>query len=257
MAKQEKLPYFPFYTGDWMKDVNLRSVSIAARGFWFELLCLMHESERRGYLQINGISPSHEQLARMTGCSSEEASRYLVELANATVFSTSNDGIIYSRRMTRDDEKRRKSMKNGKLGGNPSLKSWVNPRLKQKSTPNINVSFKETNSLSPRVCAYPEIPDSLYGAAQSALGWLTPEKPLQSLLLDFPAEWIESAIREASLKGKSSAAYVRGICQAYRREGVPNNDNTGAGRNSTRTNAGAAKRGAADFSDVENGSRLD
>jgi hypothetical protein len=65
----DKLPFFKFYPGDWMKDPALRSVSIAARGLWIDMLCLMHESDRRGYLQhATGKPVTAEQLARMTGC---------------------------------------------------------------------------------------------------------------------------------------------------------------------------------------------
>ncbi len=150
MASQQKLPYFPFYAGDWMKDTSLRSVSIAARGLWFEMLCLMHESERRGFLQINGKPPTLEQLARMTGCSTEEASRCLLELETALVFSTTNDGIIYSRRMKRDEEKRRNAIKNGKLGGNPKLKEGVNPRDKENETPIVHSSVSKKHTLRAR-----------------------------------------------------------------------------------------------------------
>ena len=39
-----------FYPGDWFKDPALRSVSLAARGLWIDMLCLMFEGDHRGYL---------------------------------------------------------------------------------------------------------------------------------------------------------------------------------------------------------------
>lgn len=122
MAKQKKLPALQFYTGDWMKDPNLRGVSLAAKGLWIEMLCLMHESDRRGYLQSNGKPIAQDRLARMTGSSSEEVSQCLEELENSGVFSRTKNGVIYSRRMKRDEETRQKSIINGRLGGNPALK---------------------------------------------------------------------------------------------------------------------------------------
>ncbi len=49
-----KLPAFQFYPGDWLKDPAVRSLPLEARGLWIDLLCIMHESDRRGYLELNG-----------------------------------------------------------------------------------------------------------------------------------------------------------------------------------------------------------
>ena len=86
-----KLPSLQFYPGDWMKDPAVRSVTVAARGLWIDMLCLMHESDRRGYLQhATGRPVSAEQLARMTGCSASEVARLLRELEECGVFSRTN-----------------------------------------------------------------------------------------------------------------------------------------------------------------------
>lgn len=117
-----KLPSFQFYPGDWMKDPALRAVSLAARGLWMDTLCLMFESARRGYLQhATGKPVTHEQLARMTGCSAEEASRLLQELEDSGVFSRTEHGVIFSKRMVRDELRRQTNRENGSKGGNPRL----------------------------------------------------------------------------------------------------------------------------------------
>lgn len=119
-----KLPAFQFYPGDWMKDPSVRSLSYAARGLWTDMLCLMHASDRRGYLQLNGKPVTAEQLARMTGGSTDEVSRLLQELENSGVFSCTDHGVIYSRRMVRDEKKRQKcSVAGRKGGGNPKLRT--------------------------------------------------------------------------------------------------------------------------------------
>lgn len=90
-----------------MKDPALRSVSIASRGLWIDMLCLMFESSRRGYLQqANGQSLSLAQLARMTGCSTDEAAHLVRELEDAGVCSRTEHGILYSRRLVREETKR-------------------------------------------------------------------------------------------------------------------------------------------------------
>jgi len=128
----KKLPAFQFYPGDWLKDPALRSVSVAARGLWIDMLCLMHESPRRGYLQhATGKPVTAEQLARMTGCSTDEVSRLLQELEDTGVFSCTEHGVIFSRRMVRDEAKRQRCREAGTRGGNPLLKSRTNGDLGQ------------------------------------------------------------------------------------------------------------------------------
>ncbi|KIO75259.1 hypothetical protein TH53_21855, partial [Pedobacter lusitanus] len=116
-----KKPSMQFYPGDWMKDPELRSVSIAARGLWMDMLCLMFESRERGFLLINGKAPSEVQLARMVGCTGEDLNHCLDELKDAGVLSHNGTNVLFSRRMVRDAEISNKRAKCGKMGGNPNL----------------------------------------------------------------------------------------------------------------------------------------
>ena len=61
----------------------------------------------------------------MTGCSLEQVSRLLRELEDSGVFSRTEHGTIYSRRMVKDEATRRAKAAAGKLGGNPRLKGRV------------------------------------------------------------------------------------------------------------------------------------
>lgn len=119
-----KLPAFQFYPGDWLKDPLLRCVSSAARGLWIDMLCLMHESGRRGYLQFetgDPMLPVH--IARMTGVEHDEVTGLIAELRTSGVLSCTEHGTIYSRRMARDESKRVKCQNAGKRGGNPTLRN--------------------------------------------------------------------------------------------------------------------------------------
>jgi hypothetical protein len=98
-------PWFKFYTANWRSDAALRTCSIAARGLWMEMLCLMHEATPRGSLLINGVQVSGKQLAALCSAPLNDTVRLLGELAGAGVFSRDPDGTIYSRKMRRDDEK--------------------------------------------------------------------------------------------------------------------------------------------------------
>lgn len=122
-------PWIKFYPSDWRADPALRMCSVAARGLWMEMLCVMHEANPRGSLVINGAPLSDRQLASIAGASPKETTSLLAELEAAGVFSRDN-GVIYSRRMRRDDEKAERDKANGKAGGNPNLKGGVNPQDK-------------------------------------------------------------------------------------------------------------------------------
>lgn len=123
-----------FYPADWQADPAVRSCSLAARGLWVEMLCLMQKSEPIGHLLVNGKQPSASQLATLCGASNAQVARGLSELEAAGVFSRSDAGVVYSRRMVRDELKVAEAQVNGAKGGNPSLKAGdkqgVNPQVK-------------------------------------------------------------------------------------------------------------------------------
>jgi len=104
-----------------MKDPALRSVSLAARGLWVDMLCLMFEASKRGYLILNEKPVSVEQLARMVGGNTDEVFGLVDELLQSGVASRNGIDVIYSRRMVRDEELSQKRAKAGKKGGNPKL----------------------------------------------------------------------------------------------------------------------------------------
>jgi len=110
-----------FYPSDWRADPRLRMCSLAARGLWLEMLAVMHEATPRGHLIVNGTAPSDPQLGVLTGCPGSELAALIGELEAAGVFSRTAKGVIYSRRMTRDEKRARAARKNGQRGGNPSL----------------------------------------------------------------------------------------------------------------------------------------
>lgn len=117
-----------FYPGDWLQDAALRTCSLAARGLWVDLLCVMHANAgRRGYLTLpTGMPMTSAHVARMVGISTHQADELFTELEQSGVFSRSETGAIFSRRMVRDDNTLRMNRENGAKGGNPSLRGGVN-----------------------------------------------------------------------------------------------------------------------------------
>ena len=91
-----------FWWRDHQGDAALRACSLAARGYWMELLCVAHEATPIGHVLLNGRVPTYRQKAAIAGCTEKEAQRLEVELEEAGVFSRTDDGTIYSRRMVKD-----------------------------------------------------------------------------------------------------------------------------------------------------------
>jgi hypothetical protein len=100
-----KRPSFQFYPGDWVRD-SVAGCSLAAQGLWLRIMNVAHDSERYGYLVQNGVAMPPEAIARRCGCSVEQFEELLQELNRAGVPSRTADGIIYSRRMVRDEHLR-------------------------------------------------------------------------------------------------------------------------------------------------------
>ncbi len=117
-----KRPSFQWYPGDWNRDIAIKTCPLMVRGLWRELLDIMHDGDPYGHLAINGAAISDEQAARLVGCEVREYKRALAELERKNVFSRTEAGIIYSRRMVRDEEKRNKSAAGGALGAEHGIK---------------------------------------------------------------------------------------------------------------------------------------
>jgi len=126
MAKKQKMPALLFFPGDWLKDPAVRCVSLAARGLWMDMLALMYESPKRGYLSLkSGKAVHHQQLARMVGGSVKEVKDLLAELEDCGVFSIDGDGVIFSRRMVNDEIVREQKSRAGKEGMKNRYKSVI------------------------------------------------------------------------------------------------------------------------------------
>ena len=101
-----KLPWLKFYPSDWLSDEALRGCTPAARGLWVDMICLMAKSKRHGFLLAGDKPMTPEHLARIFGQSLETTSELLVELAQAGVYSVTED-TIFSRRMSKEERSRK------------------------------------------------------------------------------------------------------------------------------------------------------
>lgn len=95
-----KFPFIQCFTGDWLKDPAVSMLSPAARGIWWDFICVMHESDRSG--MMTGSLP---MLARLVRCSTEELSAALAEMETCkTAEVTTVNGMVtvINRRMRRE-----------------------------------------------------------------------------------------------------------------------------------------------------------
>lgn len=178
---QRKLPAFQFYPADYMKDPGIRILSHHDRGVWVDCLCLMHESEQRGLLMINGKAMTDAELARALGLPLHDPnplifaglSEYLLKQIPTTDLTNTltrlldvgvasrheETGALMSRRMVRDEALRQIRTECGRLGGNPNLvggldnqnstnrdKQKRTNRDKQKPTPSSSSSSSDQNT---------------------------------------------------------------------------------------------------------------
>lgn len=130
-------PWMKFYPADW-HDQRLRKCSLEARGLWIDMMTYMHEATPYGHLLIADEKPSITELALQVARPPAEVKRAMAELEARGVFSKTDDGVIFSRRMVRDFQKAEEDKANGKGGGNPGLKPWVNPPVKPTNSAPVN-----------------------------------------------------------------------------------------------------------------------
>lgn len=159
-----KRPSFQFYPADWRKDLELQSCSIAARGLWHEMMCVMHEAEPYGYLVLNGRPMTDAQAATACRVTPQQYRSLLSELKEAGVPGVSEEGAIFSRRMVRDESIRearaaggeagaehgKKGAKDGYKGGRPRKERGVKkPPLYPPPSSSSSSSEKNKGAFAP------------------------------------------------------------------------------------------------------------
>ena len=121
-TSSRKSPAFQFYPGDWRRDMALQRCSLRARGFWLELMCLMHDGTPYGHLATEqGPITDLRVIARLVGGTPREVALALEELDSGGVCSRTAEGVLYSRRMVRDEALRQQRKAWGALSiGHPA-----------------------------------------------------------------------------------------------------------------------------------------
>ncbi len=151
MSKQ---PWMKFYPADWRADTALRLCDPISRYVWLEMIGIMHSAEPYGHLIMNGKAITAEAISRLIDVPVKTVNQAIKELGRNGVFSVTDEGIIFSRRMVRDEFRATSNRVNGARGGNPTLKN------QHVSTRSVNPPDKgEVKAQKPE--ARSQIPDNV------------------------------------------------------------------------------------------------
>lgn len=132
-----KRPAFQWYPGDHRRDAGVSACSFEARSLWREMMDLMHDGDPYGHLTAGGVPTEPHVLARMCGVSVKKTKKWLIELEAHNVFSRTQAGVIFSRRMVRDEQLRQRRG----AGGVKSLENPNVPRPKDRAKDTFDSSF--------------------------------------------------------------------------------------------------------------------
>ena len=87
-----------------------------------DMLAIMWTAPRRGYLETKSGQIRSTELARICGESEANVEQSLSRLGEQGVYSTDDDGTIYSRRLVREEKLRQSKIEAGRKGGKASRK---------------------------------------------------------------------------------------------------------------------------------------
>jgi hypothetical protein len=116
-------PWFKLDAEHILSDLGFRECSLAARGVFLGLLCLMHKGHPYGHLARGGKALDYAQVAKGLGCRAKEVMKALDELWEADVLRQTQDGVFYSSYLIEIAAKTSRAHYYGKKGGNPNLKA--------------------------------------------------------------------------------------------------------------------------------------
>jgi hypothetical protein len=142
-----KSPGFWFFTGDWMKDPELRFCSLFARGLLVDLLCILFEAKEQGYASNpDGTPRTNDQIAdAVAGGSRDEKLAALAELERSGVLSRDCRGVLFSRRIARLAELSNSRKQSGSKGGS---KRQANAKQNAGVSVSVSVSDSVSDSFS-------------------------------------------------------------------------------------------------------------
>ena len=148
-GREDKNPWIKWFWQDWQREEGLRLASLAAKGLWVEMLCIMSGSTRKGFLLIGDKPVPSKDLADLTHTPESEIITLTKELRRRGVFSETDENIIFNRRMAREAALSEAKAKAGRLGG--KARSKIQAKLKQ--SPSRPIKRKGSKTVAASVSA--------------------------------------------------------------------------------------------------------
>ena len=201
-TKVDGRPSFQFYPSDWGDDNALQLCSLAARGLWIEMINLMFNAPQRGHLlKANGKQMESKELALLVHANKEEVDQLLTELKSEGVYSTLEDGTIYSRRMYREWASRDKiseaRSQAGKAGAEARWNSKPMAKPIAKPMAKMAASTSTSTSTSKSVCVKPCSTLPAFPLKLDGRTWTLTQDKLDELQETFPNKPVLAICRKA------------------------------------------------------------
>ena len=114
-------PWMKLYPDKILNDHQLKLCSLKARGLWFLMICIMHNCKPYGHLTVAERAMTTIELSHLVSIKHPTVIRSVAELDLNGIFSRTESGIIFSRKMVEDEELRLRSVASGRRGGNPKI----------------------------------------------------------------------------------------------------------------------------------------
>lgn len=121
----------PFFPSDYRGDPNVETLSYAGKGLWAELFILMMMT---GGILVHANKQIRETdyalIAKATRGDPKDARRIMPELKNSGVYSVTEEGVIFSRKLVEMTAKRKKKSAAGAEGGKATAQANAAARAK-------------------------------------------------------------------------------------------------------------------------------
>lgn len=118
---KNKNPY-PFNSAWWLGNIELRSCNPLSRALLIDLMCIMAESKKYGYLAVKGSDAAFESIKNYTGMEETELQVNLNSLLHKKLIAWDKEKLFYyCPSMLKRKKKMDKRKHEGAKGGNPQL----------------------------------------------------------------------------------------------------------------------------------------
>lgn len=243
-----KLPFLQFYPADYMVDTRI--LTLAARGAWVDILCVLHGSSTRGIATFPALG-----WARIMGTSISEFEAVIAEIEAMGVGNVIRDGngnvTVTCRRMTKESITREQTRLRVQNHRNKERNAASNAPSNAPVTPNKSevISHKLEEKATPSPCPTSALPPSDGEAVKKAqaqakkaakkaaddaadaeamkegerfVAWFLDllretEAPEPSLTDSIRAGWARTYVRMIGIDGRTKAD-VKEVCQWARND---------------------------------------